>query len=188
MPIMKRFLLIAFFFPAAGFSQKFFPKVEVGAGYSFFSGSANYGNINGDYAKNGLKNGFVAEAAVTQQLNGFLHVGLGASLLKFNHTNPYIPLYAEVKVIGPGRYKLFSFLRPGYGFYKGSYNNSITGLTPSTASQKGGFYISYGAGVMLKICYLQATYHWLRFNTTNLGEHSSAGYGEAALTFGVRLP
>jgi hypothetical protein len=180
---MKSFLFAALFLPVCCFCQKIRPSFRFGGGYAFYTGPSHYGNINGGDAKNSLQSGFIGELTVVQRVNSFLDLGLGSSVFAFSEMNHYIPLYADIRVTGQGKYRFFSFLHPGYGFYSGNYS-----LPDRAGHQKGGFYIAYGAGVLYKFLYLQAAYHWLRFNTeTDMGTHSGTSYGIAALTLGVKF-
>jgi hypothetical protein len=191
--LLKSLAVIITLAPAFCFSQekkdqvKKSPDYWIGAGYAFYPGSSadvHFGQSSG----NPFRSGFTAEAHVEKQLNSFLYTGIGTSLFSFKDLKaPCIPLFADIRVIGEGKYKLYSFLDPGYGFYHNSYYNS--GIGPAVkVSNRGGFFIAYGFGVLYKNFYLQAKYNWLRFSSTStLTGSSSKAYGIGGISFGIRL-
>lgn len=186
--LMKRILLLLLLAPALCFSQNKPPDFWIGAGYAFYPGSSADVHLGSD-AKNPFKSGFTAELTVEKQLNSFLYAGLGSSLLTFKDLhNTYVPVFADIRVIGTGKYKLYSFLNPGYGIYHNNYYYPLLNRSV-IVTERGGFYIAYGFGVIYKIFYLQGKFNWLRFSSkSEVTGHSSKAYGVAGITLGVRLP
>lgn len=160
-------------------------ELSFGVGYAFYPGASDEVNIATKKGGNPLKSGLTAELTADKPVGEILHLGVGASFFSFNKfDNPYVPLFADIRVIGQGNFKFFSFLNPGYGIFTGQ-PETIEG----TVNQKGGFYIAYGFGVIHGIYYLQAKYNWLHFTqTNNPEENSSKSYGVAGISFGVHLP
>jgi hypothetical protein len=192
-PMIKIMLFLMMLSPALSFSQgkpdkiKRSPDFWIGAGYAFYPGSSADVKL-GLAGNNPLKSGFTAEFSAEKQLNSFLYVGAGASLFSYKDlNNPYIPVFADIRVIGAGTFKLYSFLDPGYGFYQNSYYYPL--IDPAVkVRERGGFFIAYGVGVTYKKVYLQAKYNWLRFSGQSAATgKSSKGYGVAGISFGVRL-
>ncbi|MDP4248836.1 MAG: hypothetical protein Q8918_01865 [Bacteroidota bacterium] len=189
---MKSWLFLFLLVPVLCFSQK--EKglgFQVGGGYLFYPGSSADVHISA-YDANPLKSGFTLELTADKPVNSFLLLGPGVSFNSFSDLGaPYIPLFADIRVIGTGKFKLYSFLDPGYGIFHRHVAYIMTGSPEQTASQSGGFYIAYGFGVIYKRVYLQAKYNWLRF-TSDLpdgsGGKSSKAYGVGGISFGVRLP
>jgi hypothetical protein len=191
---IKNLALIIMLVPAFCFSQekkdhvKKSPDYWIGAGYAFYPGSSADVHL-GQNSGNPFRSGFTAEVHVEKQLNSFLYAGIGTSLFSFKDLKaPYIPLFADIRVIGEGKYKLYSFLDPGYGFYQNSYYNPL--VDPAVkVNDRGGFFIAYGFGVLYKKFYLQAKYNWLRFSSTSrlTGNNSNKAYGIGGINFGVRL-
>lgn len=191
---MKRMLLLLLLLPVLCFSQKKEgPSFQVGGGYLFYPGSSADVHIASDSSNNPLKSGFTLELLVDLPVNSFLSVGLGFSYNHFKNLDaPYIPVFADIRVVATGKYKLFSFLDPGYGIYRHySFLFSVPSGFPEIGKLTGGFYIAYGFGVLYKIFYLQAKYNWFRFKNDPpeaSGEKTSKAYGVGGITFGVRLP
>lgn len=190
---MKKLLFILLLLPVLCFSQKKSEiAVQLGGGYLFFPGSSSDVHFAPDNAANPLKSGFTVETSAGTPVNSFLHLGLGASVNFFNNLGaPYIPVFADIRVIGVGKFKLFSFLNPGYGIFHRNLGYVATSFPDQTGSQSGGFYIAYGFGVIYKMFYLQAKYNWLRFTNhppAGFGDKTSKAYGVGGLSFGVRIP
>jgi hypothetical protein len=191
--LRKKMLFLLMLTPALSFSQgkpdgaKKSPDFWIGAGYAFYPGSSADVKL-GQAGNNPLKSGFTAEFSAEKQMNSFLYVGVGASLFSYKDlNNPYIPVFADIRVIGVGTFKFYSFLNPGYGFYQNSYYYPL--IDPAVkVRERGGFFIAYGVGVTYKKVYLQARYNWLRFSSQAavIGKSSKA-YGVAGISFGVRL-
>jgi hypothetical protein len=185
--MMKKVLWMLLLVPALGFGQKKTTQVWVDAGFAFFPGSSADIHL-GPQANNPFTGGFTAEIKAEKQLNSFLYAGLGGSVMAFSDLRkPYIPVFADLRVIGAGKYKLFSMLDLGYGIYHGDYQNPDLNQT-DIISQHGGFYIAYGFGVMYRIFYLQAKYNWLRISKKDDSGKDSKAYGIGGITFGVHLP
>lgn len=198
-PMMRKILFLILLAPALCFSQeksepiKKTPDYWIGAGYAFYPGPSADVHL-GQASDNPFKSGFTGEFTAEIQLNSFLYAGLGASVFSFrnhqnsnNFRNPYVPVFADIRVIGAGRYKLYSFLNPGYGFYQNSYSDPRVDPIV-TVREQGGFFIAYGFGVIYKKIYLQAKYNWLRFSTRSaISRKSSKAYGVAGITLGIRL-
>ena len=192
-PMMTKILFLILLTPALCFSQenpgpiKKTPDYWIDAGYAFYPGPSAEVHF-GQASDNPFTSGFTAEFIAGKQLNSFLYAGAGASVFSFKIlNNPCIPVFADIRVIGVGKYKLYSFLDPGYGFYEDSYNDPL--VDPAvTVRERGGFFIAYGFGVIYKKIYLQAKYNWLRFSTgsTTTGKRSKA-YGVGGITLGVRF-
>ena len=197
---MKKSLLVLLLTPVLCFSQgkkessveKKGPSIQVGGGYLFYPGSSGDVHIANNYSNNPLKSGFTLELTAYQPVNSFLSLGLGSSFNHFQNLGaPYIPVFADIRVIGVGKYQLFSFLDPGYGILNHSFLYAAPSGPPESEKLTVGFYIAYGFGVLYKIFYLQAKYNWFRFTNTPPGvpgEKTSKAYGVAGITFGVRLP
>ncbi|HEY4154884.1 MAG TPA: hypothetical protein VGM24_05645 [Puia sp.] len=190
---MKNGLFVLLLAPLLCFSQKKNgPTLQAGGGYLFYPGSSADVHIAGDYPGNPLKSGLTFELTADQPVNSFLSLGLGSSFIHFKNLGaPYIPVFADIRVVGVGKYKLFSFLDPGYGIYHHGFTDDSAGAGPQPGKRSGGFYIAYGFGVIYHIFYLQAKYNWLRFKTETAGsdgENSSKAYGVGGITLGVRLP
>jgi hypothetical protein len=181
---MKPLLIILFSLPVFCIAQKMPVELSFGAGYAFYPGPSDQVNVASTKGGNPLKSGLTAELTAGKAVGDILHLGVGAAFFSFNKlSNPYVPVFADIRVIGQGRYKLFSFLDPGYGIFSGHPQ------TPQgTTDQKGGFYIAYGFGVMHGIYYLQAKYNWLHFSQQDPAGTSSKSYGVAGISFGVHLP
>jgi hypothetical protein len=191
--MMKKILFLILIAPALCFGQdkpegiKKTPDYWIGAGFAFYPGSSADVHF-GQAGNNPFKAGFTAEVAVEKQLNSFLYAGLGSSLFSFKDLqSPCIPVFADIRVIGTGVYKLYSFLDPGYGIYHNSYYYPLTDH-PVTVTEHGGFFIAYGFGVIYKKLYLQAKYNWLRFSSEGeITGKSSKAYGVGGISFGVRF-
>jgi hypothetical protein len=181
---MKVLLFCLFSLPALCFAQQLPVELSFGVGYAFYPGASDQVNVASAKGGNPLKSGLTAEITADKAVGDILHLGLGASFFSFSKLdNPYVPVFADIRVIGQGRFKLFSFLNPGYGIFSG-HPQTAGGVT----DQKGGFYIAYGFGVMHGIYYLQAKYNWLHFAQTNPAESGSKSYGVGGISFGVHLP
>lgn len=186
---MRRVLMLLVLAPVFCFSQnKCGISFQAGGGYLFYPGSSADINIATAKKSPPLNSGISFEFVADKRVNSFLDLGLGSSYNQFTNLNgPYIPYFADIRVTSQGKYKLFSFLDPGYGLYK-RYTYSLNPGPEWIIKETGGFYIAYGFGVTYKMMYLQAKYNWLRF-TTSIGQsHSSAAYGVAGITFGIRFP
>jgi hypothetical protein len=189
---MKPILALLFLFPGLAFCQhRNGPRLQAGGGFLFYPGSSSDVRI-ADYSGNPLKSGFSFELTADQPVNHFLLLGLGASLVHLNGLgHPYVPVFADIRIIGTGRYKLYSFLDPGYGIFHHGFTYAEPPATDERAGKTGGgFYIAYGFGVIWKMFYLQGKYHWLRFSNSPpgvLGEKTSKAYGVAGITIGVYL-
>jgi hypothetical protein len=185
---MKKFLFLLLLAPLLCFSQKKRgSSLLVGGGYLFYPGSSADVHIGG-HSNNPLKSGFTLELTGDQPVNSFLSLGLGASFNQFKDLgSPYVPVFADIRVMGQGKFRFFSFLNPGYGIYHDNYSYTAP---PLSGKLNGGFYIAYGFGVLYKMVYLQAKYNWFRFSDKpGMGlENSSKAYGVGGITVGVRLP
>jgi len=190
---MKNTLFLLLLAPVLCFSQhENGISLQFGGGYLFYPGSSAEVHIGPDKAVNPLKSGFTLELMADKPVNSFLHLGLGTSFNSFSHLGaPYIPVFADIRVIGVGKFKLVSFLDPGYGIFQHDVTYRTPGLPDQDGRQRGGFYIAYGFGVIYRIFYLQAKYNWFRFTDmppAGFGEKSGKAYGVAGISFGVRLP
>ncbi len=159
-------------------------ELSFGVGYAFYPGPSDQVLIWGT-GGNPLKSGLTAELVADKPVGEILHLGLGAAFFSFSKLdNPYIPVFADIRVIGQGNFKLFSFLNPGYGIFSGLGSGPADG----PVDQKGGFFIGYGFGVIHGIYYLQAKYNWLHFAQKGNDISTSKSYGVAGITLGVHLP
>ncbi len=198
---MRKILMILLLSPALCFGQnKCGISFQAGGGYLFYPGSETDVQIETAKSNHPLSSGFTLELLADKRVNSFLDLGLGSSFNQFiNLKGPYVPVFADIRVTSQGKYKLFSFLDPGYGIYKRF--ESYPGLTSLNQSGYyklfGGFYIGYGFGVEYKMLYLQAKYNWFRFKTissiSNTGgpyelNSVSNAYGVGGITFGLRFP
>ncbi len=186
---MRKILMILLFSPALCFSQnKCGISLQAGGGYLFYPGSE--ANVNIPTAKKTppLSSGVTLELVADKRINSFLDLGLGSSYNQFTNLNgPYVPVFADIRVTSQGKYKLFSFLDPGYGIYQ-RYSHTLNPGQEFRIKETGGFYIGYGFGVTYKMMYLQAKYNWLRFTTLIVSNPFSSAYGVAGITFGIRFP
>lgn len=182
---MKVFLFFLLTVPVFCLAQQRLPvELSFGVGYVFYPGPSDQVHVASAKGGNPLKSGLTAEIAADKKVGEILHLGLGAAFFSFSQfTNPYVPVFADIRVIGEGNFKLFSFLNPGYGIFSGN-PISPDGVT----DQKGGFFIAYGFGVIHGIYYLQAKYNWLHFAQQNQAGSSSKSYGVAGVSLGVHLP
>ncbi len=181
---MKVLLLFLLSLPAFCVAQPLPFELSFGVGYVFYPGASDQVNVASAKGGNPLKSGLTAEITADKQVGEILHLGVGAAFFSFSKlTNPYVPVFADIRVIGQGNFKLFSFLDPGYGIFSGN-PQTAEGVT----DQKGGFFIAYGFGVIHGIYYLQAKYNWLHFSQSNPSENSSKSYGVAGISLGVHLP
>ena len=196
---MKRILFLIMLAPIGCFCQKkISPVFQLGAGWLFYPGASDDVHIDGTKTGSPLKSGYTLEFNADQPVNSFLRLGLGASLIQFKDLeNPYIPVFADIRVVGHGTFKFYSFLNPGYGIYHREVQNLALFIDPPPkGTLSGGFFIAYGFGVIYKKIYLQAKYNWLRFATkpdnykgSPIGfKTQSHAYGVAGLTFGLHLP
>jgi hypothetical protein len=190
---MKKIFFLLMFTPVLCFGQKKNGiSLNAGGGYLFYPGSSADVQFAPDHRDNPLKSGFTLELTADIPVNSFLRLGFGTSFNSFNHLgDPYIPVFADIRVVGVGKFKLFSFLDPGYGIFHRDVAYTMTGSPDRTGSQSGGFYIAYGFGVIYKRVYLQLKYNWFRFTSDppgGFGGKSSKAYGVGGISFGVRLP
>jgi hypothetical protein len=167
---------------------------QAGAGYLFYPGSSTDVQIETSKSNHPLSSGLSFEFVADKRVNSFLDLGLGSSYNQFtNLKGPYVPVFADIRVTSQGKYKLFSFLDPGYGIYQRYepyLGSAIRNANPEYDRITGGFYIGYGFGVEYKMIYLQAKYNWVRFKTKFAGGENSVSnaYGVAGITFGIRFP
>ncbi|HVY74327.1 MAG TPA: hypothetical protein VG890_05820 [Puia sp.] len=192
---MKRILSVFLFLPLLTLAQQkntLPPKsflFQAGGGYLFYPGSSADVQIPG-YSGNPLKSGFTLELTADRTINDFLLLGLGSS---FNHFgdlgSPYIPVFADIRVMSASKYQLFSFLQPGYGFFKHDYTFLTPGGGPVAEKTNGGFFIAFGFGVRYRIFYLQGKFNWFRFDgMSGDGSSSSKAYGVGGITAGFYFP
>ncbi len=136
--VLTSIILLPFFCSA----QKFY--LQTGAGYQFASSSAN--------------EGYAIELSTGLQLNSHFRLGLGASYLEQNdNVNPaFVPVYADIKLMGNGRIKPYVFFQPGYCIYKSKtvYYIDYNGNDLGSGYYRGGFYSYQGIGVMYKYAFL----------------------------------
>lgn len=188
---MRRVLMLLLLAPVFCFSQnKCGISFQAGGGYLFYPGSATDVQIVTSKSNHPLRSGISFEFVADKRVNSFLDLGLGSSYNQFTDLYcPYIPYFADIRVTSQGKYKLFSFLDPGYGIYQRNTHTISLGVE-TIAKVTGGFYIGYGFGVEYKMIYLQAKYNWFRFKTQFPGGENSVSnaYGVAGITFGIRFP
>lgn len=192
---MRRVLMLLLLAPVFCFSQnKCGISFQAGGGYLFYPGSEANVQLETPAQNHPLSSGISFELVADKRLNSFLDLGLGSSYNKFtNLKGPYVPVFADIRVTSQEKYKLFSFLDPGYGIhqrYAPYLGSAFLNANPGDYKETGGFYIGYGFGVEYKMIYLQAKYNWFRFKTKFTGGENSVSnaYGVAGITFGVHFP
>ena len=175
---MKNIILfLTVFIPVFCSAQKFY--LLTGAGYQFASSNS--------------KNGYAIELSSGININPLFHLGIGVSYLKEDqtYTSGYVPVYADLKIIGKGKIKPYVFLQPGYGIYKSptiyftDYNGNLIG----TGHTLGGFSSNQGIGIIYKFAFLQAGYRIQNYSLKNPGNVTdSYSQNTFGLTAGLALP
>jgi Outer membrane protein beta-barrel domain len=175
---MKNILLIlAAFVPVLCNAQNFY--LQAGSGYQFASSNS--------------KNGYALELSSGIKINPFLRLGIGVSYLKEDQafTSGYIPVYADLKLIGKGKIKPYVFLQPGYGVYKSPtiYFTDFNGDLIGTGHTMGGFSSNQGIGLIYKFVFLQAGYRIQNFSLKT-PENITDSYSQNTfgITAGLALP
>ncbi len=188
---MRKILMALLLAPVFCYSQnKCGISLQAGGGYLFYPGSATDVQIETSKSNHPLRSGISFEFVADKRVNSYLDLGLGSSYNQFTDlSGHYVPVFADIRVTSQGKYKLFSFLDPGYGIYQ-QFTQSVNPGAEGNAKVTGGFYIGYGLGVKYKMLYLQAKYNWFRFKTVFINDLNSISnaYGVAGITFGFRFP
>lgn len=174
---MKKFTFLFILFPVFCSAQKYY--LQTGAGYKSGSSNAN--------------NGYALELSAGVNLHSIFRLGIGVSYLREDraYTSGYVPVYADLKVIGHGVVKPYIFVQPGYGIYKSPiiYFTDFNGNLIGTGHTVGGFSSNQGIGVIYKYAFLQAGYrienYSLNMPTTSKYTYS---YNTFGITAGVAIP
>ncbi len=170
-------LFLVAFIPILCSAQKFY--LQTGAGYQFASSNS--------------KEGYALELSSGIKINSFLRLGIGVSYLKEDQafTSGYVPVYADLKLIGKGKIKPYVFLQPGYGIYKSpaiyftDYNGNLIG----EGHTKGGFSSNQGIGLIYKFIFLQAGYRIQNFSLkTPMNITDSYIQNSFGITAGLAIP
>ncbi len=167
---MKNILFLFFLSPIFCSAQKDY--LQTSAGYTFATSNAN--------------NGWALEMSAGIKLHSIFRVGIGVSYLKENkaYTSGYIPVYADLKIVGKGLIKPYLFIQPGYGIYKSPviYFTDFSGNLTGTGHTVGGFSSNQGIGVIYKYVFLQVGY---RIESYSLKEPNQSSYSYTHNIFGI---
>ncbi|HEY4935841.1 MAG TPA: outer membrane beta-barrel protein [Puia sp.] len=174
---MKNLFLLFVMLPVFCSAQNFY--LQAGAGCQFASSNS--------------KNGYAFELSSGIKFNPFFRLGIGVSYLKEDqaYTSGYIPVYADIKLIGKGKIKPYIFLQPGYGIYKSPtiYFTDFNGDLIGTGHTMGGFSLNQGIGLIYKYAFLQAGYRIQNYSLKNpdniTDSYSQNTFG---ITAGLALP
>ena len=175
---MKKLTFLALIIPFFSIAQTKY--LQAGAGYSIAI------NHSRPYYS-GLPNEFAAEIAGGFNVSKVFSFGIGASYLAFGKRyNPYIPVYADIKINGSGKVKPYIFVQPGYGFYRSESKTLINqgGYYISGFHSKGGFYSNLGVGVSFRVFYFQIGHRFITFDDP---DHPRT-YSSVGFTAGVLIP
>jgi hypothetical protein len=170
-------LFLVVFIPVFCSAQKFY--LQMGAGYQFASSIS--------------KDGYALELSSGIKINPFFRLGVGVSYLKEDQafTSGYIPVYADLKLIGKGKIKPYVFLQPGDGIYKSpaiyftDYNGNLIG----EGHTKGGFTTNQGIGLIYKFIFFQGAYRIQNFSLKT-PEKITDSYNQNTfgITVGLAIP
>lgn len=171
-------LLIIFM---SGIAQKSNFFAQVGGGY--YNGKGIQGNFLGGDGRSG---GFGAEATVSALSGNVVGLGLGFDIIKFNNADhPFLPVFADIKFIAPGKARFYIVIDPGYCFY--NYSDQVT-------TQTGGLYLAGGMGIWLPSkdkgkLFLQIKYNFITINTRVEGftDTSTSSVGAFSFLLGVKI-
>ena len=87
-------------------------------------------------------------------MNSHFRLGLGASYVEQNYNvNPaFLPVYADLKLMGTGKIKPYVFFQPGYCIYKSKtvYYADYNGNDQASGYYRGEFCSNQGIGIMYK--------------------------------------
>jgi hypothetical protein len=180
---MKRSILLSifilFFVCARAQKSNFF--AQFGGGYYNGKGIQN-NQLTGD----GRSGGFGAEVTVNAMSGNIVGLGVGMDVIKFNNADhPFLPLFADIKFIAPGKSRFYIMIDPGYCFY----NYSSQGTT-----QTGGLYIASGLGIWFpsktkQRLFLQVKYNFITINNSVVGYDgsTSGSIGVFSFLLGVKI-
>jgi hypothetical protein len=174
---MKNILFLFVLLPIFCSAQKDY--LQTGAGYTFASSNAN--------------NGWALEMCAGVKLHSIFRVGIGVSYLKENkaYTSGYVPVYADLKIVGRGSIKPYIFAQPGYGIYKSPviYFTDFNGDLIGTGHTVGGFSSNQGIGLIYKYVFLQVGYRIESYSLKEPNQNSySYTYNIFGITAGIAIP
>jgi hypothetical protein len=174
---MKKKFLLILLFPFTCFAQKFY--FQAGAGYQFPSSSANQG--------------YAIELSSGVQMGPHFRLGVGTSYLEQNYNigAAFVPVYADLKLLGSGKLKPYIFFQPGFCIYKSNevfyldYNGNELGK----GYLNGSFCSNQGIGLIYKYVFLQAGFRAISLvSTSSYDPHKTYGQYTFGVTAGISLP
>ena len=174
---MKNVLFIFLFVPAFCNAQKWY--VQYGAGYEAETTT--------------ITNGYSLDISTGLSIGSIFRVGIGTSYLRCNQCvgSAYIPVYADLKIVGKGKIKPYIFFQPGYGIYTSQPITVMDGNSNEvgTIYMHGGYSYNTGIGIIFKYAFLQLGYRMLTFTLktpdfgTTINSHFLTG-----ITAGFSIP
>ena len=173
---MKNVLFIFLFVPAFCNAQKWY--VQYGAGYFESAGS---------------NNGYSMEISSGISVKSIFRLGIGTSYININqhYGTAYVPVFADLKIVGKGKFRPYIFLQPGYGIYTSQPITVMDGNSNEvgTIYMHGGYSYNTGIGIIFKYAFLQLGYRMLTFTLktpdfgTTINSHFLTG-----ITAGFSIP
>jgi len=148
---MKKILFIFLLLPAFCNAQKWY--VQYGAGYEDETTTNT--------------NGYSLDINSGLSFGSIFRLGIGTSYFRCNQCfgSAYVPVYADLKIVGMGKLKPYIFFQPGYGIYTSEPITAmdINSNEVGTIYMHGGYSYNTGIGIIYKYAFLQLGYRMLTY-------------------------